>query len=361
MPSEIISLILSYCDTRTVLICSGVCQLWYRLCCDYQLWKTLYTHHYRFTSCNDYHDLYRRQHLLAHRWKTQKQVRCDKVTHTDSVYCAQLSMDSFMTGSKDMTIKIWDLSHPPNCIRTLRGHTKSVLCLQYDNNVLVSGSSDTTLIVWSIPTYHIITRLISHTASVLDVCLNKKVIVSASKDHTIRVWDKSTYTPLLILSHQGSVNAIQLHGNRLASASTDTLVKLWNVDTGACLMEFRGHTLPVACVRYNGHHIVSGGSDKQIMIWNPETGRCIRTCTGHTGLVRSLELDDHKIVSGSYDKSIRIWDFHTGQCMRIFPRCHSSYVYDIVFNETKMISTSQNGKVLIMDFGYGMNTANLYT
>jgi F-box and WD-40 domain protein 1/11 len=53
--------------------------------------------------------------------------------------------------------------------------------------------------------------------------------------------------------------------------------------------------------------------------------------------VRSLHFDKDKIVSGSYDQSIRVWDIHTGDCIKTFTRCHTSWVFDVMFDETKII------------------------
>lgn len=90
-----------------------------------------------------------------------------------------------------------------------------------------------------------------------------------------------------------------------------------------------------------------------------ETGECTLTCTGkqekttvriqwigtditalypgHTGLVRALHFDQTKIVSGSYDQSIRVWDINTGACLHHFDGCHSSWVFDVMFDETKIV------------------------
>ena len=143
-----------------------------------------------------------------------------------------------ITGSRDQTIKVWDI-HTAACIKTLGyGHTEtptalvpapgnaiagartssistaehhsaSVLCLQFDDEILVSGSSDHTCIIWSLPSYTPLQRLRHHTAGVLDVCFDKKHIVTCSKDTTICVWDRKTGGLLRqFTGHCGPVNAV---------------------------------------------------------------------------------------------------------------------------------------------------------
>lgn len=150
----------------------------------------------------------------------------------------RVSSEKIITGSRDRTIKIWDIQAGV-CIRTLgyghnshdscRGpvpapgngiagarssstveyHRASVLCLQFDEEIMVSGSSDFTCIIWELPSYTPVKRLRHHTAGVLDVCFDKKHIVSCSKDTTICVWDRKTGELLRQLSgHCGPVNAI---------------------------------------------------------------------------------------------------------------------------------------------------------
>lgn len=244
--------------------------------------------------------------------------------------------EKIITGSRDQTIKVWDI-HTGICIRTLghgrshshdlsslipvpgngiagarssstfEYHRASVLCLQFDDEILVSGSSDFTCIIWSLPSYTPIKRLRHHTAGVLDVCFDKKHIVSCSKDTTICVWDRKTGTLLRLLTgHCGPVNAIAIRGNLIVSASGDALIKLWSIDTGKCIRDFVGHNRGLACVQFSedARTIVSGGNDEDIRMWDARSGECLRTMTGHKQLVRTLHLDSQnkRIISGSYDK-----------------------------------------------------------
>jgi F-box and WD-40 domain protein 1/11 len=80
------------------------------------------------------------------------------IGHQDSVYCLQFDDEKIITGSRDQTIKIWDLNQY-QCIHTLEGHQGSVLCLKYDDQVIISGSSDHTIIVWDMKTKRIRGRL----------------------------------------------------------------------------------------------------------------------------------------------------------------------------------------------------------
>ena len=69
--------------------------------------------------------------------------------HRSSVLCvAALPRDRIVSGSRDKTLKVWDVNHGL-CLQTLRGHTGWVNCvgLLPDGRV-ISGSRDKTLKVW---------------------------------------------------------------------------------------------------------------------------------------------------------------------------------------------------------------------
>jgi F-box and WD-40 domain protein 1/11 len=240
-------------------------------------------------------------------------------------------------------------------------HMASILCLQFDSEILVSGSSDTTCIVWDIKdNYRPIRRLRYHSAGVLDVCFDEEHIVSCSKDTTLCVWSRKTGKMLRQLQgHRGPVNAVHMRGNLVVSVSGDALVKLWNLESGKCIREFTGHTRGLACVQFSedARTIVSGGNDQIIRVWDANTGECLRKLEGHSSLVRTLHLDSEngRVVSGSYDTSIKVFDVHTGRLLLDFPRWHGSWILSAKADYRRIVSTSQDSRTLVLDFGDNMH------
>ncbi|CDH52507.1 wd40 repeat-like protein [Lichtheimia corymbifera JMRC:FSU:9682] len=375
MPIEILRSIIQCCDYKTVLTLSLVSWRWYHLSVDNAIWRQLYLGHPEWipqqqitTSSSspwkrhdpsvDYRYAYNQRFQLERRWATGDKRMLTILGHADSIYCVQFDAQKIVTGSRDHTIKCWDMQG--RCVRTLVGHTASVLCLQYDTHCMVSGSSDHSVLVWDMHTFRPIQRLLGHTSGVLDVALDDSIIASCSKDTTIRLWSRQDGRHLrTLLGHRGPVNAIQFRESRLVSASGDAVIKLWDMNTGQCLRDFVGHTRGLACIRFDGKRIVSGSNDFKIKVWDAETGLCLQTLTGHTGLVRALHFDQDRVVSGSYDQSIRVWDINTGALLHHFEDCHSSWVFDVTFDKTKIISTSQDQKILIMDFAYNLDTRHI--
>jgi F-box and WD-40 domain protein 1/11 len=126
-----------------------------------------------------------------------------------SVYCLEFDGTKIITGSRDKTIKIWDM-RTGRLRGTLRGHMGSVLCLKFDkgecggpsaadvmeggdqcegSGFMVSGSSDCTVLVWDLNKLwksgkkeggpEFVQRVLrGHTGGVLDLRIDKNWIVS---------------------------------------------------------------------------------------------------------------------------------------------------------------------------------------
>jgi F-box and WD-40 domain protein 1/11 len=354
---------------------------------------------------------------LDQRWKDGKAAAIYLQGHTDGVYCSQFDENKIITGSRDRTIRVWDTQYPWKCQKVIgppsarafhRGpvnspisqasgtspfititppwlspdeaaditvpveeedesiyHTASILCLKFDEEIMVTGSSDYTCIVYDIKDdYRPIRRLYGHQAGVLDVCFDDRFIVSCSKDSTICVWDRHTGELLRQLTgHLGPVNAVQLRGDLIVSASGDCVAKMWNVISGQCVKQFLSKDRGLACVEFSddGRTILTGGNDQIIYHFDANTGELVNELDGHHGLVRSLHLDsaNNRIVSGSYDHSVKVFDRDSGNLSINFPGWATSWMLSVQSDYRRIVATSQDSRVVIIDFGYGLDGIEL--
>lgn len=364
--------------------------------------------------------------------------------HTDSVYCAQFDETKIITGSRDRTIRVWDLE-TKECLRVIGGpnarpgppppgetplechpnvihkgrnlngtpegdrlffqprfyHEASVLCLQFDQEILVTGSSDSSCIVWDIKTWQPIRRLEHHSAGVLDVCFDNRLIISCSKDNKICVWRRSDGELLKVLEgHRGPVNAVQMRGDLLVSASGDGMSKLWCLKRFVCIKDYQSRDRGLAAVEFSddGRFILAGGNDQVIYKYDTATAELVHTYAGHQGLVRSLFLDsqNNRVVSGSYDQAMRVYDFSSGRSLGGDPAAPgatqangavpqspltpnvqgqnnsevaghtgayenwtTSWILSAKSDYRRIVATSQDGRALLMDFGYGVDSVGL--
>ena len=110
-----------------------------------------------------------------------------------------------MTGGRDQTIKIWDLT-TGQALQTLKGHRGliwSVAC-SLDGKQLASGSNDGTVKLWD--------------------------LASGSATHTMQRF-----------GYRVSAVAFSPDGMRLASGGTDERIELWDTSTGQRVLTLKGH------------------------------------------------------------------------------------------------------------------------
>ncbi|KAF1834773.1 WD40 repeat-like protein [Decorospora gaudefroyi] len=431
LPAELATTVLSNLDAGSLVRAERVSRSWNEHASSPHVWRNVFLRKYepevhvspapiqmgglgvgKMAGCNpapaqDWKNMFQARSTVDARWRTGTPAAIYLNGHTDSVYCCQFDENKAITGSRDRTIRVWDLrtykcvkvyggpNHRPtantpppmeerpervishaslngtragNDIYTVPAdyHDASILCLQYDSEIMVTGSSDYTCIVWDITgdEYFPMYRLRGHEAGVLDVCLDDKYIISCSKDAMIKVWDRKTGNCVRTLKgHRGPVNAVQLRGNFLVSASGDGVAKLWNLETGVSIKDFPSEDRGLAAVEFSddAKYVLAGGNDHVVYKFDASTGELVHSRVKHDGLVRSLFLDafNGRIVSGSYDQSIQVSDYETGQTYAVYKNWTTSWILSAKSDYRRVVATSQDGRTLILDFGHGVPGSDL--
>lgn len=421
LPSEISLQIFEYLDAYELNVAQQVSRVWETYADETSVWRTAYLRRYGrqiFTDpppiqvggvgvgrpnmpMQQWKNMYKARAELERNWR-KGALEAGKAVylsgHTDSVYCLQFDEEKIITGSRDRTIRVWDVN-TFQCLRVIGGpnvqpvlgpkvlrtvdypsfhmatasvngtsygnsiyqvpsqwHDASILCLQYDEEILVTGSSDSDLLVWDIHTFEPIKRLKKHTGGVLDVALDANHIVSCSKDSRIIVWDRKTMEPKGDLTgHRGPVNAVQLRGKYLVSASGDGIARLWDLEQMKLIKEFSAKERGLAAVEFSEDmkYVLAGGNDHITYKFETETGAEVKQFTGHSQLVRSLWLDsaNNRVVSGSYDLDLRVYDFDTGAEIWRAEEWTTSWMLAAKSDYRRIVATSQDGRILLVDFG----------
>ena len=314
---------------------------------DISMWTSSATGHPKV----NFHQVYKQKRKLEENWisgryKSFQLPHRDypEEAHIECVYTIQYGTNHLVSGSRDKTLRIWNLETQRLVRKPLVGHTGSVLCLQFDDreseDIIISGSSDTDVILWRFSTGKMIKKIAhAHRESVLNLKFDDRFLVTCSKDKTIKIWnrhelrpgdknypvkgvsgggkcpayilDLSSYTSpmdieqhltpkqrqplaryntiMTLDTHGAAVNAIYIYKDQLVSASGDRSLKVWNIHNGVCTAMCMGHTKGIACVQYDGKRIVSGSSDNTIRIFDPRTQAEVACLQGHSRLVRTIQ------------------------------------------------------------------------
>ncbi|PTM14029.1 MAG: hypothetical protein DA408_04640 [Bacteroidetes bacterium] len=276
--------------------------------------------------------------------------------HTDTIYNVAVAPDgqSFLTGSKDNTAKLWDQTGAE--IRHIDGHTAPVFGVAFapDGQSFLTGSSDNTAKLWNLPGQLLLT-LQGHTDAIFSVAVapDGQSFLTGSGDHSAKWWDSKGKEIRQLTGHTRRVSSVdfapdgqsfltgsddktailwdtqgkEIHrleghagpvfsvafapdGQTLATASTDGTVKLWTLK-GENNLSIPAHKGPVYSVVFapDGQSLLSGGVDKVAKLWNLQ-GEELLCLQGHTEHVSGLAFspDGQSILTGSADHTARLWN-----------------------------------------------------
>jgi F-box and WD-40 domain protein 1/11 len=294
--------------------------------------------------------LYKQRRRLEENWRKGRFINFQlphpshpTEAHRECVYAIQFVGKWLVSGSRDSTIRVWNLESRRLRGSPLIGHVKSVLCLQFDpsekEDIIVSGSSDRNVIIWRFSTGEKLQELTdAHQDSVLNLRFDERFLVTCSKDKLIKVWNRRELSPsdknyptvfkgvgvkypsyivdtssippaildaqiangqlktlppysllMTLDGHGAAVNAIQISDDEIVSASGDRSIKVWDIHSGACLKTLIGHQKGIACVQFDSRRIVSGSNDDTVRIYDHASGAEVACLHGHQNLVRTVQ------------------------------------------------------------------------
>lgn len=296
---------------------------------------------------------------------TQKNI--DIGSHSDGIYTLlslPLSPQYLMTGSKDKTIKVWDISKNL-CIATLKDHTSSIFRLisLQQGKYVASASADESIKIWDVsdPTaIQCIKTLTGHDSFVDAIAeLPNEHLVSVSRDKIIKIWDLRDINPALwscvtTLSNNvctERVIAFPVKNNRycFGTGLNSGDISIWDATDPKNLnrvTQLKGHISLIRDMLFWQDNLITASGDKSIKIWkidNFTSCPCIATLIGHTNEVTALALlSPRYLASGSADKTIKIWDLQTHTCITTL-QGHTEAVWALAFSpDGHLVSAESN-------------------
>ncbi|TIB33057.1 hypothetical protein E3P86_03046 [Wallemia ichthyophaga] len=311
---------------------------------------------------------------LERRWFGGADPKIDFLQgHTDSVYTVAFDDEKILSGSRDRSIRIWDMQTLRLLATYSDAHDGSVISLKFCKTFGVSAGSDGVVHVWKLGSGRTLGRakvartLSHHTAGVLDVDFNNHFIASCSKDSSICVYSRKSLTLLYQLDHAHSspVNSLSItKSNVLASAGGDKAINVWNLDEGRLVRRIENtHSRGIACIDVDNEVIASGSSDNTIQL-SLTDGTHLCNLVGHAGLVRSLQIDSARriIVSGSYDRCVKVWNLNKVDGDIQYTNTvnhHSSLIFDLAFDSRRIVTASHDKRIMVVDFSAWMTKYEL--
>jgi WD40 repeat protein len=255
-----------------------------------------------------------------------------------------------------------------------------------------------------------------HTAAVNAVCLSKEYMyvlcvvecmgvllmtnsISASADRTLRVWCIRTGDLLASLITSSGIASIDYDPSLTPLGPGREPDEAWSKGT------IIAGSSDATIIRYSLLNVVNYGQvsfslfdddeeddeetvavemSEESQFWAPCTCpasrrqdliKC-RYChnTSHTGLIRSLYLNHKVLLSASYDSAVKVgvdkidspcrtdakqqvWNRERGELVMDLPGGHTGRVFAVVADRTRVVSSDIDCKIVVWDFGEGLDTA----
>ena len=125
-----------------------------------------------------------------HEEEEEEEIKTIETNHLQ-VEVTRTVRDYLASGSRDKTIKIWEVKNS-RCVITLIGHDNWVtdLCFHPSGRYLLSVSDDKSLRVWDLSTGRCTKKLLNiHSHFVSSVVMKQKTVVTSSVDYSLKVWN----------------------------------------------------------------------------------------------------------------------------------------------------------------------------
>lgn len=252
----------------------------------------------------------------------------------DGVESVAITPDGRLAVSGDIRgiIRVWDLESGI-CLHVLNTHTEGIkfVAVTPDGKRALSAGWDA-LRVWDLENGRCLHVIKGHMGSLSEVSIiaNGSRAVSVDKQDTLRVWDLEK--GMDVQTNEATPNtASWMPGGRfILSGDEDGALRKWEIETGECLDELKGHSIPVTAVSMtpDGRVAVSGDSEGVLRIWDLEEGKCLQVLKGHTCSINdvcvtpdgrravSVQEVDYKVEkSAQQGPGILLWDLENGKCL----------------------------------------------
>lgn len=152
---------------------------------------------------------------------------------------------------------------------------------------------------------------------------------------------------LVFLGHRDAVVQVDISrdGTRIVTASADHTARIWNAQSGALIVELKGHAaaLSTALFSPNGQLVLTASHDGSARIWDAQSGRATVTLSGHTDKILAADwsADGSRVVTAGDDGTGRVWDVLGGKQLCEY-RGHGAAIYSAAFSPdgTRVLTAS---------------------
>ncbi len=299
--------------------------------------------------------------------------------HSDDIYSIVFHPTSplLATGSKDMTVKLWQLSSDnlsAKNVATLRGHSGPVWSVAFHPTapLMATGSSDMTVRLWLLSSNNLsatcVAILTGYTDEVLCVAFHPTAHLLATSTYNgiIKFWKlfSDNLTAENVATFKANENENEYAWDIWSIAFHPTMplmviggmgltAKLWQLSSDNFSVEnvanLGGHSSCVWAVAFHPTKFIlatTGGFKDSVNLWKLSSDNLsttkIATLVGHKQMVRSIAFHPKAplIATSSFDRTVKLWqmssDNLSATCLATLDHNNGmdKEVYSVAFHPT---------------------------
>lgn len=286
--------------------------------------------------------------------------------HELAVVSVSVSPDSAFaaTGSKDKSIKLWELSTGRE-VKNFLGHEKTVTSLDFssDGKLLLSGSNDKTTRLWNVATGKEIFS-IQGDDYINDVAIDpmlKFFVTAGTKDNgypdSATVYDlktKKIIARMPINSREISVR-VSPDGQLVAFGEDNRTVNVYKAGTWQKVQSFTfdegwcGGCMSIPSFSPNGKLIYMASSNGSVKKYDLATGKLVKVYEEKLDNLEGLTISpDGKKLARASETDVSIWDEGSGNVLATIPAEEAGKFHEIVFTRDgkKLLIASDDNTVI---------------
>ncbi|KAK3895159.1 hypothetical protein Pcinc_001125 [Petrolisthes cinctipes] len=300
------------------------------------------------------------------------------------INCLALSADCslMVSGGDDSTLRLWSTkTDPTEDLGVLRGHEGFIQCATIRDQWVVTGSKDCTVKLWDMVTAECVFTYPGHTGRINRLICTEEFIFSTSHDRTARAWlldtskvDEAEDSCIRVFEgHTGVVSAIIFvlgpsvgvpdeqgwninPGDTIFTGSFDNTARSWSFDTGGCLkysyaQVFKGHRMPITCMATDpkGLILYTGSQDKMIIAWDVNRGTIMKKVEeAHGSAVLHMRVENRLMYTCGMDNTARCWVREGLENTRVY-KDHTDTVVTAKFHNGILYTGCNDGQVRAFD------------
>ncbi|KAJ7322786.1 hypothetical protein OS493_032971 [Desmophyllum pertusum] len=255
--------------------------------------------------------------------------------HNSAVLSLDVTEDLMFTGSKDRTVKVWDLNTGEETL-SCAGHKRDVVAVRYcPKTQRIFGASQNIVKVWDIRDGKCIRSLTPPGSSLgsflsnmtsetqindLKLSADGSLLFSAMGT-TVRIWDLDRQAWRSRGTRHDGVTPETNKESLVFTGSRDHYVKIFEVNgSNVGVQSARSKLEPphydgVQSLALKGKYLFSGSRDNSIKKWNIETQQLIQHMTGaHKDWVCALDFlrPQNVLLSGCRGGMLKLWRVENG-------------------------------------------------